>query len=93
MIRAGAPAQRCPARSLVKGGDILDLVMGAMLGLVVSFVFYRLADKTCKDAASDCGYDCSLCSCHCVGFHCHEMRQARAEHGNTEDVAADVAGD
>lgn len=69
------------------------LVLGVMLGLFVSFVFYRLADNTCKNAGFDCGFDCDKCSCHCVGYHCHLMRLAKAEHSNTDDAAASEALD
>lgn len=47
-----------------------------MLGVIVMFVFWRIADHTSEKAGFECGYNCDDCKAHCVGYRCHVMRCA-----------------
>lgn len=43
-------------------------------------VFQVIADRTCKDAAAECDFNCDDCTCHCLGYYCHCARK------NVEDA-------
>jgi hypothetical protein len=63
------------------------LATGFMIGMLVYFVIFRIADNTCKKAGYECGYDCDKCTAHCGGYVCHVRRKERSAESVTQSSA------
>ena len=60
--------------------------IGVFVGIFSCMVFQVIADRTCKDAAAECAFDCDDCTCHCLGYYCHCARK-NAEDAEIEELS------
>ena len=58
--------------------------LGVLLGIVIEFIFARIAERTNKKAGDECLGYCEFCHAHCVGYHCYLVRQREADRLNAE---------
>ena len=63
-----------------------------MITLVVSLSVSLLAERTQRKAAEECRGDCSRCTAHCSGYHCHCLRVKERQRIIAEEEAAIAEG-
>ena len=66
----------------------MDFWLGAMITLIVSLCVSFVAERTQRKAAEECRGECSLCTAHCSGYHCHCLRVKERQRIIAEEEAA-----
>lgn len=70
----------------------MDFWYGCMLTLFVSLLVSFVAERTQRKAAEECRGDCSRCTAHCSGYHCHCLRVKERQRIIAEEETAIAEG-